>query len=148
MNLDYAQCASLCAGWTNGDEVCVSFNFCPKSSSTTSTCSLTKYSISDPMTESIKSNTCQNYEFNIEDLMKAKQKSSSYKVISTSGTSGKGAFGIVILFVMIGLIAGLITPMTVMKVNNIWRTMRAANQESTFNWSRYENDEDDQQSAV
>ncbi|XP_053205969.1 uncharacterized protein LOC128390301 [Panonychus citri] len=109
VNLNLDQCAALCHSWTNTNESCVSFNYCPKNGEISS-CSLSKYSTNDKSATSIDSGVCKNYENKDSQLDKDKIHEDE---ITTKGTSGVAAFGIVILFITVGLLLGFIFPMLI-----------------------------------
>ncbi|XP_015792637.1 uncharacterized protein LOC107369220 [Tetranychus urticae] len=100
MNLNLDQCASLCHGWTDGDNGCKSFNYCPRNiNQMESSCSLTKYSVKSSDANSTEGGHCSNYELITQSNDNTKEESSETQVIK--GTSESNAFGIIIMFLVI-----------------------------------------------
>ncbi|XP_015789014.2 uncharacterized protein LOC107365948 [Tetranychus urticae] len=116
MNLNFEQCASLCHGWSDGDTGCKSFNYCPKSK-TESSCSLTQFSVKSSNTNTTEGGVCSNYELKVESNGKKIKESSSTE--ATKGTSGSGAFGIIMLFLFVGALLGFAAPFGYTKVKQM-----------------------------
>ncbi|XP_053206003.1 uncharacterized protein LOC128390324 isoform X1 [Panonychus citri] len=110
VNLNLDQCAALCHSWTNTDESCKSFNYCPQNGEISS-CSLSKYSINDKSVNSIDSGVCKNYEYKNQRSNGGNNYGSEQ--VTIRGTSGVAAFGIIMLFVTVGLLLGFIFPMLI-----------------------------------
>ncbi|XP_015788776.2 uncharacterized protein LOC107365735 [Tetranychus urticae] len=111
------QCASLCYELSDGEETgCKSFNYCPKSRSESS-CSLTHFSVKGPDTKTTDGGHCYNYELKVESNGNKRKESSSTKEIE--GTTGSGAFGIIILFLFVGAALGFMAPFAYSKVKQI-----------------------------
>uniref|UniRef100_T1JXS1 Apple domain-containing protein n=1 Tax=Tetranychus urticae TaxID=32264 RepID=T1JXS1_TETUR len=128
--LTLEQCASLCLRWSDGDTRCKSFNYCPKSR-TESSCSLTHFSVKNPDTKTSDGGKCSNYELKARSSGKKQKESSSTEVVK--GTTGSGAFGIIILFLFVGAALGFITPFAYAKV----KQMREASKVNIdFTWKR------------
>uniref|UniRef100_T1JXR6 Apple domain-containing protein n=1 Tax=Tetranychus urticae TaxID=32264 RepID=T1JXR6_TETUR len=124
------QCASLCHRWSDGDTRCQSFNYCPKSRSESS-CSLTQFSVKSPDTKTSDGGQCSNYELKVESNGKKQKESSSTEEVK--GTTGSGAFGIIILFLFVGAALGFTTPFAYAKV----KQMREASKVNIdFTWKR------------
>uniref|UniRef100_T1KP38 Apple domain-containing protein n=1 Tax=Tetranychus urticae TaxID=32264 RepID=T1KP38_TETUR len=132
MNLNFDQCASLCHGWSDGDTGCKSFNYCPKSR-TESSCSLTQFSVKSSNTKTIEGGDCSNYELKVESTGKKRKESSSI----AQGTSGSGAFGIIMLFLFVGALLGFAAPFGYTKVKQM-RNASTANE--SFTWTRQVNE--------
>ncbi|XP_015789076.1 uncharacterized protein LOC107366012 isoform X2 [Tetranychus urticae] len=130
MNLNFEQCASLCHGWSDGDTGCKSFNYCPKSK-TESSCSLTQFSVKSSNTKTTEGGVCSNYELKVESNG-IKSKESSLTDL-TKGTSGSGAFGIIMLFLFVGALLGFAAPFVYKKVKQM-RNASEVNQ--SFTWTR------------
>ncbi|XP_015794812.1 uncharacterized protein LOC107371289 [Tetranychus urticae] len=129
------QCASLCYELSDGDETgCKSFNYCPKSR-TESSCSLTHFSVKSPDTKTTGGGHCSNYELK-ESNGKKRKESSSTKVIK--GTTGSGAFGIIMLFLFVGIGLGFIAPFAYSKVKQIHETSKAS---GGFTWKRHQDEQ-------
>uniref|UniRef100_T1JTQ3 Apple domain-containing protein n=1 Tax=Tetranychus urticae TaxID=32264 RepID=T1JTQ3_TETUR len=110
LNLTMDQCAALCDAWKAGNEPCLSFNYCPEGK-TESVCSLSKSSAKNPSTRSVVSEKCTNYEYK-----DAEKLDSNPKMDQVKGTSGEAALGIITLFMMVGLVAGITTPIAYRKI--------------------------------
>ncbi|XP_015788846.1 uncharacterized protein LOC107365789 [Tetranychus urticae] len=128
INLNFEQCASLCHGWSDGDTECKSFNYCPKSK-TESSCSLTQFSVKSSNTKTTEGSDCSNYELKVESNGKKKKESSS----TAQGTSGSGAFGIIMLFLFVGALLGFAAPFGYTKVKKIRNVSEA---EENFTWTK------------
>uniref|UniRef100_T1KP33 Apple domain-containing protein n=1 Tax=Tetranychus urticae TaxID=32264 RepID=T1KP33_TETUR len=126
MNLNFEQCASLCHGWSDGDTGCKSFNYCPKSK-TESSCSLTQFTVKSTNTKTTEGGDCSNYELKVKSNGKKSKESSSLEV--TNGTSGSGAFGIIMLFLFVGGLLGFAAPFGYTKVKQM-RSASEANEKS------------------
>ncbi|XP_025015951.1 uncharacterized protein LOC107359146 [Tetranychus urticae] len=130
MNLNFEQCASLCHGWSDGETGCKSFNYCPKSK-TESSCSLIKFSVKSSNTKTSEGGDCSNYELKVGSNAKKSKESSSIEV--TKGTSGSGAFGIIMLFSFVGALLGFAVPLGYSKVKQMRNAPEA---KKSFNWTR------------
>ncbi|XP_015794021.1 uncharacterized protein LOC107370555 [Tetranychus urticae] len=129
------QCASLCYEVSDGDETgCKSFNYCPKSR-TESSCSLTHFSVKSPDTKTTDGGHCSNYELK-ESNGKKRKESSSTKVIKR--TSGSGAFGIIMLFLFVGIGLGFIAPFAYSKVKQMHDASKA---NGGFTWERHQDEQ-------
>uniref|UniRef100_T1L681 Apple domain-containing protein n=2 Tax=Tetranychus urticae TaxID=32264 RepID=T1L681_TETUR len=129
------QCASLCYEVSDGDETgCKSFNYCPKSRKESS-CSSTHFSVKSPDTKTTDGSHCSNYELK-ESNGKKRKESSSTKVIK--GTSGSGAFGIIMLFLFVGIGLGFIAPFAYSKVKQIHEASKAS---GGFTWKRHQDEQ-------
>uniref|UniRef100_T1JY28 Apple domain-containing protein n=1 Tax=Tetranychus urticae TaxID=32264 RepID=T1JY28_TETUR len=135
MNLNFEQCASLCHGWSDGDTGCKSFNYCPKSK-TESSCSLTQFSVKSSNTKTIEGGDCSNYELKVESNGKKRKESSSTEVMK--GTSGSGAFGIIVLFLFVGGLLGFTGPLGYAKVKQMRNALEV---NESFNWTRQVNEQ-------
>ncbi|XP_015794395.2 uncharacterized protein LOC107370957 [Tetranychus urticae] len=133
MNLNFEQCASLCHGWSDGETGCKSFNYCPKSK-TESSCSLTQFSVKSSNTKTIEGGDCSNYELKVESNGKKSKESSS----TAAGTSGSSAFGIIMLFLLVGALLGFAAPFGYKKVEQM-RSASEANE--SFTWTRQVNEQ-------
>ncbi|XP_053206001.1 uncharacterized protein LOC128390322 [Panonychus citri] len=109
VNLNLDQCAALCHSWTNTNEPCVSFNYCSQNGEISS-CNLSKYSTNDKSANLVDSGVCKNYEYK-----NPANRGNNYlnDRVSVRGTSGGAAFGIIILFITVGLLLGFIFPMLI-----------------------------------
>uniref|UniRef100_T1L6E4 Apple domain-containing protein n=1 Tax=Tetranychus urticae TaxID=32264 RepID=T1L6E4_TETUR len=102
------QCASLCLRWSDGD---------------------TRFK--NPDTKTSDGGQCSNYELKVESSGKKQKESSSTEVVK--GTTGSGAFGIIMLFLFVGAALGSITPFAFAKV----KQMREASKINIdFTWKR------------
>ncbi|XP_053205978.1 uncharacterized protein LOC128390309 [Panonychus citri] len=110
VNLNLDQCAALCYSWTNTGESCVSFNYCPKNGEISS-CSLSKYSTNDKSATSIDSGVCKNYEK--QNLQSHERNVNENVQVTVGGISRGAAFGIILLFITVGLLLGFIFPMLI-----------------------------------
>ncbi|XP_015788774.2 uncharacterized protein LOC107365732 [Tetranychus urticae] len=130
------QCASLCYALSDGDELgCKSFNYCPKSRSESS-CSLTHFSVKSPDTKTTDGGHCSNYELKVESNGKKGKESSSTKVIK--GTTGSGAFGIIMLFLFVGAALGFMAPFAYSKIKKIHDAAKA---NDDFTWKRQQDEQ-------
>ncbi|XP_053205977.1 uncharacterized protein LOC128390308 [Panonychus citri] len=139
INLNLDQCAALCASWTNAGEFCVSFNYCPQNDGKSS-CSLSGYTINDKSANPIDSGVCKNYEYKNQQL--SGRNSFKSDQLTIGGTSGGATFGIIILFIAVGLLLGFIFPMLIngklketctRKFNSMSSSERET---SSFEWTR------------
>uniref|UniRef100_T1JY60 Apple domain-containing protein n=1 Tax=Tetranychus urticae TaxID=32264 RepID=T1JY60_TETUR len=130
MNLNFEQCASLCHGWSDGGTGCKSFNYCPKSLKESS-CSLAQFSVKSSNTKTTEGGDCSNYELKGEFNGKNSKESSSTEVMK--GTSGSGAFGIIMLFLFVGALLGFAAPFGYTKVKQV---LNASETNENFNWTR------------
>uniref|UniRef100_T1KP82 Apple domain-containing protein n=1 Tax=Tetranychus urticae TaxID=32264 RepID=T1KP82_TETUR len=130
MNLNFEQCASLCHGWPDGYAACKSFNYCPKSK-TEGSCSLTQFSVKSSNTKTTEGGDCSNYELKGEFNGKNSKESSSTQVMK--GTSGSGAFGIIMLFLFVGALLGFAAPFGYIKVKQMRNT---SEDKQSFAWTR------------
>ncbi|XP_025018518.1 uncharacterized protein LOC107371611 isoform X2 [Tetranychus urticae] len=125
VDLTLEQCAAICSDWksvNSEDRVdCKSFNYCPKSEAE-SICQITSYSISsDGQRISAKtSDYCSNYEFHNE---LDKQSLTLEKQTDKSDVS---SIGIISVFVLLGLLIGVITPF----ILKIFKRNRSEQEES------------------
>uniref|UniRef100_T1L2L9 Apple domain-containing protein n=1 Tax=Tetranychus urticae TaxID=32264 RepID=T1L2L9_TETUR len=133
VDLDLDQCAALC----DDDQSCKSFNFCPKGKAPAQ-CQITSYSTKDPKTESVESSICHNFESTVKS--KADAISDNSPDVKVSGVSGGGVFGIIMLFLFIGLFAGYVGPYVYTKV----KSADLNRSKDYAEWSKHENDDDDQ----
>lgn len=131
VDLDLDQCATLC----DDDQSCKSFNFCPKGKAPAQ-CQITSYSTKDPKTESVESSICHNFESTVK--AKADAISDNSPDVKVSGVSGGGVFGIIMLFLFIGLFAGFVGPYVYTKVKSGDLTKSKDN----FGWSKQEDDDE------
>ncbi|XP_053206706.1 uncharacterized protein LOC128390933 isoform X1 [Panonychus citri] len=141
INLNLDQCAALCHSWTNADESCKSFNYCPQNNATSS-CSLTKYSIKDKSIKISDSNVCQNYELK----QKSKKSKNEDQIMINGGMNGKTAFGLIILFMTIGLLIGFAFPLFIYGKLSTSITQRISSSEQatkSFTWSKQVDDVDE-----
>ncbi|XP_015792699.1 uncharacterized protein LOC107369266 [Tetranychus urticae] len=132
-NLNFEQCASLCHEWSDGETGCKSFNYCPKSK-TESSCSLTEFSVKSSNIKTTEGGYCSNYELQVESNGKRSKGSSG----ATKGTSGSGAFGIIMLFLLVGGLLGFAAPFGYTKVKQIRNASRANH---NFSWTRQVNEQ-------
>ncbi|XP_053208253.1 uncharacterized protein LOC128392277 [Panonychus citri] len=136
LNLNHDQCAALCYSWADGPDSCQSFNFCPDGRST-STCSLSKYSVEDSNTKTTESKSCFNYKL-IENSNKNKQSNP----IVQKGTSGSAAFGIILIFLATGFIFGVGLPIAYSKMRTLSsRSAQGLRSDQRFIWTRQMDDE-------
>uniref|UniRef100_T1K276 Apple domain-containing protein n=1 Tax=Tetranychus urticae TaxID=32264 RepID=T1K276_TETUR len=112
LNLTLNQCAALCHDWNTIDEICQSFNYCPKSK-TESSCNLSKYSVKDSAAETTESNICHNY-IKTEDRNVKKQ---PYKAVKDS--NNLNVFVFIVLFFALGLMTGFGTPFIYTKIKSL-----------------------------
>ncbi|XP_053208446.1 uncharacterized protein LOC128392441 [Panonychus citri] len=132
-NLNYDQCAALCYSWTDDSDSCQSFNFCPSGRST-STCSLSKYSVKDSKTATTDATSCYNYEL-VNSSNTKKQSTPMVK----KGTSGSAAFGIILIFIATGFLFGIGLPIAYLKIKN--RSTQSSRNGQSFTWTRQVDDE-------
>ncbi|XP_053208160.1 uncharacterized protein LOC128392203 [Panonychus citri] len=136
-NLNYDQCAALCYSWTDDLDSCQSFNFCPTGRST-STCSLSKYSVKDSKTATTDATNCSNYEL-VKNSNKKRQPAPTEK----KGTSGSAAFGIILIFIATGFLFGIGLPIAYLKMKTLSsRIAQGTWNEQSFTWERQVNDEE------
>ncbi|XP_015794054.1 uncharacterized protein LOC107370594 [Tetranychus urticae] len=132
MNLNLDQCASLCHGWTDGDTGCKSFNYCPRNiNQMESSCSLTKYSVKSSDTNITEGGYCFNYELLTSSNGKTNEESSETQVIK--GTSGSSAFGIIMMFLVVGSLLGFSAPFVYEKIKSK-RDVAQVNE--SFTWTK------------
>ncbi|XP_053205303.1 uncharacterized protein LOC128389697 [Panonychus citri] len=133
----YDQCAALCYSWTDDLDSCQSFNFCPTGRST-STCSLSKYSVKDSKTATTDATNCSNYEL-VKNSNKKRQPAPTEK----KGTSGSAAFGIILIFIATGFLFGIGLPIAYLKMKTLSsRIAQGTWNEQSFTWERQVNDEE------
>uniref|UniRef100_T1L2F0 Apple domain-containing protein n=1 Tax=Tetranychus urticae TaxID=32264 RepID=T1L2F0_TETUR len=133
VDLDLDQCAAIC----DDDQSCKSFNFCPKGKAPAQ-CQITSYSIKDPNTESLDSSICHNFELTVKS--KAEALSINIQGSKVSGVSGGRVFGIIMLFLFVGLFAGFVGPYVYTKV----KSREANKSKDDFGWSKQEDDDENQ----
>uniref|UniRef100_T1L2M1 Apple domain-containing protein n=2 Tax=Tetranychus urticae TaxID=32264 RepID=T1L2M1_TETUR len=133
VDLDLDQCAAIC----DDDQSCKSFNFCPKGKAPAQ-CQITSYSTKDPKTESVESSICHNFELTVKS--KAEALSDNSPDVKVSGVSGGGVFGIIMLFLFIGLFAGFAGPYVYAKV----KSRDTVKSKDDFGWSKHEDDDENQ----
>ncbi|XP_053205967.1 uncharacterized protein LOC128390299 [Panonychus citri] len=110
VNLNLDQCAALCHSWKNTGEPCKSLNYCPRNDEISS-CSLSAYTINDKSANLIDSGVCKNYEY--KNLQANDGNDNGSDQVTVGGTSGGAAFGIIMLFITVGLLLGFIIPMLI-----------------------------------
>lgn len=137
LSLTLDQCASLCYDMGSSDGDCKSFNFCPKSI-TGSSCSLSKYSVKDSLTKTVYSNDCTNFELIPKsDKNKNNKNENSLKSTVKNGTSATGAFGLIVLFIAVGLVVGVVGPF----IYNRSRKLVTSSERDNVNWKRHQNED-------
>ncbi|XP_053201452.1 LOW QUALITY PROTEIN: uncharacterized protein LOC128386444 [Panonychus citri] len=142
LDLDMDQCAAFCFDYKQGDDdQCKSFNYCPKGKEPAS-CQLTKYSVFDDKTVTNQSTSCHNYQMKTKQNQEEVNQDNLIAEKPNVRTTGVGAFGIIVLFMLIGLIVGFVGPYSVMKIKSSAIFRRPSND---FTWSRQvDNNEEDQ----
>ncbi|XP_053211216.1 LOW QUALITY PROTEIN: uncharacterized protein LOC128394871 [Panonychus citri] len=116
LDLDMDQCAAFCFDYKQeDDDQCKSFNYCPKGKEPAS-CQLTKYSVFDDKTVTNQSTSCHNYQMKTKQNQEEVNQDNLIAEKPNVRTTGVGAFGIIVLFMLIGLIVGFVGPYSVMKI--------------------------------
>ncbi|XP_025016929.1 uncharacterized protein LOC107363766 isoform X1 [Tetranychus urticae] len=129
LDLNIDQCASLCSGWeNNGNERCKSFNFCPKSKSSASSCFLSAYTVHDENVQTTNSSNCRNYKLISEQSINGESHTSLRKHNSSSVKIASLAF----FFAFVGLVLGLVSPLIVGQV----KSFIYLNKKRDFSWDR------------
>ncbi|XP_053208431.1 uncharacterized protein LOC128392426 [Panonychus citri] len=129
-NINHDQCAALCFSRIGGTEPCQSFNFCPKGRST-STCSLSKFSVKDSKTKTHEEKSCLNYGL----IDPFRHEYSSPVINVKKGTSGSAAFVIILFFLATGFLFGIGIPIAYSKIKTL--TIRSGQSSNdNYAWTR------------
>ncbi|XP_053200361.1 uncharacterized protein LOC128390782 [Panonychus citri] len=110
-NLNLDQCASLCSGLDT--DQCKSFNYCSKSKSGSSSCSLSKFTINDEKNVQLTESTyCHNYELILKSNETNQPKSTETNLIVQFG---QFKLDLIIIYILTGLLIGFVSSLIVTK---------------------------------